>query len=141
MQFFKMQLFQAALPCKICNVVAQQNQTTVTVDEMYRIVTTIQRESSSKITKAVTAVEEEEADSDEENKDNLEAFQYQRTTKGAKSQSNYQTEQNKSRNLAGSNNNTNRNSKYYYYCQIQNHRQEECQKWICENKPCRDRQG
>jgi hypothetical protein len=108
---------------------------------MYRIVTTIQRESSSKITKAVTAVEEEEADSDEENEDNLAAFQNQRTTKGAKSQSNYQTEQNKSRNLAGSNN-TNRNSKnYYYYCQIQNLRQEVCQKWICENKPCRDRQG
>jgi hypothetical protein len=38
-------------------------------------------------------------------------------------------------------NNTNRNNKYCYVCKQQGHRQEECQKRIKENKPCRDAQG
>jgi len=38
-------------------------------------------------------------------------------------------------------NNTNRNGKYCYYCKLQGHRLKECQKRICQNKPCKDRQG
>jgi hypothetical protein len=35
----------------------------------------------------------------------------------------------------------NRNRKYCFNCKIQNHTQEECQKRIKDNKPCKDKQG
>jgi len=38
-------------------------------------------------------------------------------------------------------NNAARNNKYCYFCKLQGHRQEECQRRINENKPCRDAQG
>jgi hypothetical protein len=52
--------FWAALLCEICNVVTQKDQTTITLDDMYRIATMVQRESSSKTAKTFTAVKEEE---------------------------------------------------------------------------------
>jgi hypothetical protein len=47
-QFFKMQLFQVALPREIQKVVAQHDQTTMTLDNMYWIMTTTQRDACSK---------------------------------------------------------------------------------------------
>jgi hypothetical protein len=47
-QFFKMQLFQVALPREIQKVVAQHDQTTMTLDDMYWIMTTTQRDACSK---------------------------------------------------------------------------------------------
>ncbi len=38
-----MQLFRAALPGEIQKVIPQHNQTTMTLDDMYRIATTTQR--------------------------------------------------------------------------------------------------
>jgi len=47
-KFFKMQLFQVALPREIQKVVAQHDQTTMTLDDMYWIMTTTQRDACSK---------------------------------------------------------------------------------------------
>jgi len=43
MQFFKMQLFWAALPSELCHVVAQRDHTTIMMDDMYDIATTQER--------------------------------------------------------------------------------------------------
>jgi len=59
MQFFKMQLFQAALLGDIRKIVTQHNQNTIRLDDMYQVVTDTQRESSSKTTRPVTAVNED----------------------------------------------------------------------------------
>jgi hypothetical protein len=56
MQFFKMQLFWAALPADILKVVAQN---TMALDNMYQITTTTQREAGAKLTKSVTAVDKD----------------------------------------------------------------------------------
>ncbi len=89
MQFLKMQLIWATLPGKIRHVVAQKDQTNITLDDKYQIATTVQRESGPHTSETITAVKEENC----------------------------------------------------YYCKIQNHRQEECRKRICENEPCKDRHG
>ncbi len=50
MQFFKMQLFRAALPGDIHKVVAQHDQNSITLEDMYQVTTTTQREAGSKLT-------------------------------------------------------------------------------------------
>jgi len=55
-QFFKMHLFWAALPGDIHKVVAQHVQNTMTLDNMYQITTTTQREAGAKMAKVVAAV-------------------------------------------------------------------------------------
>jgi hypothetical protein len=60
-QFLKMQLFRAALP-DLHKVVAQRNPNTLTLDEMYQIVTDTQRESGPKIKKTIAAVHPDEKD-------------------------------------------------------------------------------
>ncbi len=55
-QFFKMQLFWAALQGDLQKIVAQKNPNTLTLDEMYQIVTDTQRESRGKNSKTVAAV-------------------------------------------------------------------------------------
>jgi hypothetical protein len=47
-QFFQMQLFQVDLPREIQKVVAQHDQTTMTLDVMYWIMTTTQSDACSK---------------------------------------------------------------------------------------------
>jgi hypothetical protein len=59
MQIFKIQLYQAALPSKLQNVVAQKDQTTIILDNVYGIATTTLSESSSKASTAVTAIKED----------------------------------------------------------------------------------
>jgi len=49
MQFFKMQLFRAALPGDIRKVVAQHNQNTITLDDMYQVATNKQGEAFPKL--------------------------------------------------------------------------------------------
>jgi len=44
LQFFKMQLFRASLPGDLRKAVAQHNQTTITLDDMYQVATDTQRE-------------------------------------------------------------------------------------------------
>jgi len=133
MQFFKMQLFRAALPGEIRHVVAQKDQTHITLDDMYQIATMVQRESGSHTSEAITAVKEENK-FDKEDEGDVAVFQNRKTS--------YTSRQNcNSINQARSGNNANRNGKYCYYCKIQNHRQEECQKRIHENEPCKDRHG
>jgi hypothetical protein len=141
MQFFKMQLFWAALPGEIHNVVAQEDQTNITLDDMYQIATTVQRESGSNTLEAITSVKEENK-SNKEDEDDVAAFQNQKTSKRTAVWSNYTSRQNcSSKNRARSGNNANRNGKYCYYCKIQNHRQEECRKRISEHEPCKHRHG
>jgi len=50
LQFFKMQLFRAALPGDLRKAVAQHDQNTITLDDMYQVATDTQRESGSKTT-------------------------------------------------------------------------------------------
>ena len=59
MQFFKMQLFWAALPGEIWKVVTQHDQTTMPLNDMYQNATTTQSEAGAKMTKVITAVEED----------------------------------------------------------------------------------
>jgi len=55
MQFFKMQLFFAALPGEIRLIVAQKDQTNITLDDMYQIATTVQRERVAPIPQSCVA--------------------------------------------------------------------------------------
>ncbi len=58
-QFFKMQLFRAALPGDLWKAVAQHNQNTITLDDVYQVATDTQRESGSKATRLVAATNED----------------------------------------------------------------------------------
>jgi glutamyl-tRNA reductase len=59
MQFFQMQLFWAALPRDIHKVVAQHDPNTMTLDDMYQIATTTQRETGARSAKTIAAVNDE----------------------------------------------------------------------------------
>jgi hypothetical protein len=125
MQFFKIQLFLAALPEELHNVVPQRDQTTITLDDMYCISTTTQRESNSKVPKAVTAVKvDEESENDDEN---IAAFQRKQAFQGTRPKNSNQSGQPKNTSRSGPGNNY---CKYCYNCKIQNHQQEECRKMI-----------
>jgi hypothetical protein len=140
MHFFKMQLFWAALPGDIGKVVAQHDQNTMTLDDMYQIATTTQREAGAKLAKAVATVDEDSHSDTEDNDYEVAVFQNWRNMRLANKNKKSSTAQPCNRQFQ-SGNNSNRNGKYCFYCKIQNHTQEECQKRFHENKPCRDRQG
>ncbi len=146
LQFFKMQLFRASLPGDLKKAVAQHDQTTITLDDMYQVATDTQRESGAKTSKPVAAIQDDsqsEVEDDEEVEDEVAAFQNRQNNRF----------QNRSRNQPqgsgqcsnrynpGNGNNRSRNGKYCFYCKIQNHTQEECRKRIKDNKPCKDKQG
>jgi hypothetical protein len=57
MNFFKMNLFLAAFPAELCNIIAQQDQTNKMLKTMYKIVTTSQRGSNS--LRRITAMADE----------------------------------------------------------------------------------
>ncbi len=82
LQFFKMQLFRASLPGDLRKAVAQHDQTTMTLDDMYQVATDTQRESGLKASKPVAAIQDDnqsEDDEDEEDaEDEVAAFQNRR---------------------------------------------------------------
>jgi hypothetical protein len=58
--FFKMNLFKAALTPELRSVVAQQEQETITIKKMYQVATTAQRELKGKSPASVNEIKEEE---------------------------------------------------------------------------------
>ncbi len=149
--FFKMNLFKAALTPELRSVVAQQEQETITIKRMYQVATTAQRELKVKGPALVNKVREEEIPAESET-DDVAAF----NRRGARPKSNQTGGQNRGNYSSGrggyqsgsgrggnsrSGNNGTRNGKFYYFCKIQGHRQEECRKRMKENKPCREAQG
>ncbi len=68
------------MPGEIRHEVTQHDQTELTLDDIYQIVTTAQREAGTKIWKTVTAVEED-SESDEDNYD-VATFQNRKSSKG-----------------------------------------------------------
>jgi hypothetical protein len=124
--------------------VAQRNPNTMTLDDMYQIVTDTQMEAGPKIKQAVAAV-----NPDNEDDNDVAAFQRRKGAKNfdQKKGSNQVTKTGSKgyssnyKNNSGPGNNANRNGKYCFYCKLQNRTQEECFKRIREKKPCKDRQG
>ncbi len=150
--FFKLNLFKAALTPELRSVVAQQEQETITIKRMYQVAATAQRELKGKGPALVNEVREEEIPADPETDDvtafNRRGARPRNNQSGGQSRGNYNTGRGgyqsgsgrgASNSRSGSNNN--RNGKYCYFCKIQGHRQEECLKRMKENKPCRDAQG
>jgi hypothetical protein len=73
-----MQLFRAFLPGDLRKAVAQHNQTTITLDDMYQVATDTQRESGMKALKPVSASQDDSQskdEDDEEVKDEVAAYQ------------------------------------------------------------------
>ena len=146
LQFFKMQLFRASLPGDLRKAIAQHDQTTITLNDMYQVATDTQRESGLKASKPVSAIQDDsqsEDEDDEEAEDEVAAFQENRNNRfqGRNQNQPQGSGQRSNRYNPGSRNNRNRNGKYCFYCKIQNHTQEECRKRIKDNKPCKDKQG
>jgi len=75
LQFFKMQLFRAALPGDLQKAVTQHNQNTITLDNMYQVATDTQRESGAKAIRPVAAINEDSHLEAEEDEDKIAAFQ------------------------------------------------------------------
>jgi hypothetical protein len=71
--FFKMNLFKAALMPELRSVVAQQEQETITIKIMYQVATTAQRELKGKGPAQVNEVREEELTTESET-DEVAAF-------------------------------------------------------------------
>jgi len=68
--FFKMNLFNAALTPELRSVVAQQEQETITIKKMYQVPTMAQRELKGKGPASVNKIREEEIPADGEDDDN-----------------------------------------------------------------------
>ncbi len=84
LQFFKMQLFRASLPGDLRKDVAQHDQTTIMLDDMYQVATDTQRESGSKTSKPVSAIQDDsqsEVEEGEEVKDDVAAFPNRRNNR------------------------------------------------------------
>jgi hypothetical protein len=143
LQFFKIQLFRAAQPRDLRKAVTQHNQNTITLDDMYQVATDTQRESGSKATQPVAAVNENSHSEAKDEADEVVAFQNKRNNRfqNKARRKNEGAPECGNRFNFGARNNTKKKGKYCFYCKIQNHTQEECQKRIQENKPCKDKQG
>jgi hypothetical protein len=68
--FFKMNLFKAALAPELRLVIAQQDQETITIKKMYQVATTAQREPKGKGPASVNKIREEEIPAEGEDDDN-----------------------------------------------------------------------
>jgi hypothetical protein len=114
MQFFKMQLLRAALPRDICKVVAQHDQNSITLDDMYQVATTTQREGSSKLAKTIAVVDDDESNPDtEDDEEEAAAFQNQWNTRFPNKTKKTNTMQPRNKRFQTcSGNNSNRNGKY-----------------------------
>jgi hypothetical protein len=154
--FFKMNLFKAALTPELRSIVPQQDQETMTIKKMYQVATTVQWEGKGKTTATVNKICDKEILADPEDKENdVTAFNW----RGAQPKMNQSSSQsnwggygtNRGNYQAGSGfnrrggssggNNSNQNNKFCYFCKLQRHRQEQCPKRIKENRPCQDAQG
>jgi hypothetical protein len=81
LQFLKMQLFRASLPGDLRKAIAQHDQNTITLDDMYQVATDTQRESGPKALQPVSAINDDsqsETEEDEEADDEVAAFQNKR---------------------------------------------------------------
>ncbi len=142
--FFKVNLLQAALTPEIRLVVAQQKQETITIKRMYQMATTAQRELKGKGLALVNKVREDEIPAENEINDvaafNQRGARPKSNQTGGQNRGNYSSRQGGYQSgsgrggNSGSGKNGNRNGKYCYFCKIQGHRQEECQKRMKENK-------
>jgi hypothetical protein len=84
LQFFKMQLFRASLPGDLRKDMAQHDQTTISLDDMYQVATDTQRESGLKASKPVSAIQDDSQSEDEDNEeieDKVAAFQNKRNNR------------------------------------------------------------
>jgi hypothetical protein len=73
--FFKMNLFKAALTPELRAMVAQQDPETMTIKKMYPVATTAQREGKGKAPASVNEIRDEEVSADiEDNKNDMAAF-------------------------------------------------------------------
>jgi hypothetical protein len=124
MQFFKMHLFWEALPGDLRKVVAQQNPNTMTLDDMYQIATTTQREAGIKTSKSIAAIKHNKDRCSEDQE--FAAFQKQKFGKASDQKKKLQTQPVKHFTpQTGPGNNSNCNGKYCFYCKLQNHTKEE----------------
>ncbi len=78
LQFFKMQLFRAALSGDLQKATAQHNQNTIMLDDMYQVATDTQRESGSKTSQPVAVVNEESQSVAKDEEDKVTTFQNKR---------------------------------------------------------------
>jgi hypothetical protein len=68
--FFKMNLFKAALIPDLRSVMAQQDQETMTIQKMYKVATTAQREGKNQTAIPINEVREDEYQPDPEDNEN-----------------------------------------------------------------------
>ncbi len=68
--FFKMNLFKAALTPELWSIVAQQDPDTMTIKKMYQVATTAQREGKGKSPATVNEICDEEIPTEVEDDDN-----------------------------------------------------------------------
>ncbi len=143
LQFFKMQFFWATLPRDLRKAVAQHNQNTITLDDMFQVLTDTQRESGAKASWPEAAVNEDSHSEAKDDEDKVAAFQNRRNNRfqNRPKRQNSGAPQCSNHFNTGARSNTNRNCKYCFFCKIQNRTQEECWKRIREIKPFTDKQG
>jgi hypothetical protein len=118
MQFFKMQLFQAALTPDLRKAVAQHNQNTITLEDMNQVATDTQREAGSKTTRTVAVIDEDNNSDGEDDDDKVAAFFQNRRNKKFQckpKQSTSTAPQCSNRYPTNAGNNSNRNGKYCFY--------------------------
>ena len=73
--FFKMNLFKAALTPELRAVVAQQDPETMTIKKMYRVVTTAQREGKGKAPASVNEIRDDKVSAEmEDDKNDIVTF-------------------------------------------------------------------
>jgi hypothetical protein len=111
---------------------------------MYQVATDTQREAGSKTTWTVVVIDEDNNSDAEDDDDEVAAFFQNRRNPRFQNKSKepiWMAPQRNNRYTSNAGCNSNRNGKYCFYCKIQNHTQEECQKRIRENKPCKEKQG
>jgi hypothetical protein len=68
--YFKMNLFKAALTSDLRSMVAQQDQTSIMIKKMYRVATTAQREGKGKAPAGINEVPDEDIGAEVEDDDN-----------------------------------------------------------------------
>jgi hypothetical protein len=121
--FFKMNLFKAALTPELRSVVAQQEQETITIKRMYQLATTAQQELKGKGPALVNEIREEEPAAESETDDvavfNRRGARPRTNQAGGQNQGSYnsgrggyQAGSGRGASNSGSGNNTNRNGKY-----------------------------
>jgi hypothetical protein len=150
--FMFTQMFKAAAPENVCQLLSHKDQTKLTVEDAYKIYFTNHRLEMDKKSTPVHDVNEE-SDNGHNDQQEVMAFRPQQRQQNRGSQSNFNRGNNRSRcqNYRSNYNNGNRqsynqsdqpksnasrNSKFCVYCKIMNHTQEECRKEINDNKPC-----